>query len=52
MKRDSGTPQDIQKKYPEYDALVEDLIETNEKMIEYKKLMKRIAFGSECNDEH
>ena len=24
----------------------------NEKMIEYKKLMKRIAFGSECNDEH
>ena len=52
LKRDSGTPQDIQKKYPEYDALVEDLIETNEKMIEYKKLMKRIAFGSECNDEH
>lgn len=52
LKRDSGTPQDIQKKYPEYDALVEDLIETNEKMIEYKKLMKRIVFGSECNDEH
>ena len=52
LKRDSGTPQDIQKKSPEYDALVEDLIETNEKMIEYKKLMKRIAFGSECNDEH
>lgn len=52
LKRDSGTPQDIQKKYPEYGALVEDLIETNEKMIEYKKLMKRIAFGSECNDEH
>lgn len=52
LKTDSGTPQDIQKKYPEYDALVEDLIETNEKMIEYKKLMKRIAFGSECNDEH
>ena len=52
LKRDSGTPQDIQKKYPEYGALIEDLIETNEKMIEYKKLMKRIAFGSECNDEH
>lgn len=34
LKRDNGTPQDIQKKYPEYDALVEDLIETNEKMIE------------------
>ena len=52
LKRNSGTPQDIQKKYPEYDALVEDLIETNEKMIEYKKLMKRIAFGSECHDEY
>ena len=52
LKRENGTPQDNQKKYPEYDALVEDLIETNEKMIEYKKLMKRIAFGSECNDEH
>lgn len=52
LKRDSGTPQDIQKKYPEYNALVEDLLETNEKMIEYKKLMKRIAFGSECHDEY
>ena len=36
LKRDSGTPQDIQKKYPEYGALIEDLIETNEKMIEFK----------------
>lgn len=52
LKRGSGTPQDIQKKYPEYNALVEDLLETNEKMIEYKKLMKRIAFGSECHDEY
>lgn len=52
LKRDSGTPQDIQKKYPEYNALVEDLLETNEKMIEYKKLMKRVAFGSECHDEY
>ena len=52
LKRDGGTPQDIQKKYPEYNALVEDLLEINEKMIEYKKLMKRIAFGSECHDEY
>lgn len=52
LKRDGGTPQDIQKKYPEYNALVEDLLETNEKMIEYKKLMKRIAFGSERHDEY
>ena len=36
----------------ELKRLVEDLLETNEKMIEYKKLMKRIAFGSECHDEY
>ncbi len=50
LKRDSeGTPQDIQKRYPEYDILVKELIETNEKMIEYKKLMKKIAFGNDMN---
>lgn len=52
LKNNSGTPQEIQKKYPEYATLIEDLRETNERMIEYKKLMKRIAFGEECNDEH
>lgn len=52
LKNNSGTPQEIQKKYPEYAALQEDLLETNERMIEYKKLMKRIAFGEECNDEY
>lgn len=38
------TPQELQKKYPHYDALVNDLIKTNRRMIEYKKLMKMIAF--------
>lgn len=52
LKNNSGTPQEIQKEYPEYAALIEDLQETNEKMIEYKKLMKRIAFDGECNDEY
>ena len=52
LKNNSGTPQEIQKNYPEYAALQEDLLETNERMIEYKKLMKRIAFGEECNDEY
>lgn len=51
LKNETGTPQDIQKKYPEYDALVDDLLKTNEKIIEYKKLMKCIAFGNENNDE-
>lgn len=39
------TPQEIQKRYPEYEALVEDLVETNKKMIEYKLLMEKIAFN-------
>lgn len=38
------TPQEIQKKYSEYAALVADMLEVNKRMIEYKKLMKRIAF--------
>lgn len=38
------TPQDLQRKYPYYEELVDDLITTNKRMIEYKKLMKKIAF--------
>lgn len=38
------TPQDLQRKYPYYEELVDDLITTNKRMIEYKKLMKEIAF--------
>lgn len=38
------TPQELQRKYPHYDELVNDLINTNMRMIEYKKLMKKIAF--------
>lgn len=51
LKNNSGTPQEIQRKYPEYTALIEDLLATNEKMIEYKKLMKRIAFDGECDNK-
>lgn len=38
------TPQEFQHKYPEYDKLARDIIETNKQLIEYKKLMKEIAF--------
>lgn len=44
---ESRTPQEIQRSYPEYSLLMEDLINTNEKMIEYKELMKKIAFDRE-----
>ena len=37
-------PQELQRKYPHYDELVDDLIKTNMRMIEYKNLMKKIAF--------
>ena len=37
-------PQNIQRSYPEYTFLIEDLLTTNEKMIEYKKIMEKIAF--------
>ena len=30
--------------YPDYEELKKNLIETNTRMIEYKKLMERIAF--------
>lgn len=48
MSKESGkTPQEIQREYPEYSSLINDLISTNEKMIEYKELMKKIAFERE-----
>ena len=39
-----GTPQDIQKCYPDYTELIDDLKKTNQKMINYKDLMYKIAF--------
>lgn len=39
------TPQKLQQRYPLYDELIDDLIVTNKRMIEYKILMKKIAFG-------
>lgn len=46
LEKDDGAPQDIQKKYPDYAALVADLTETNRIMIAYKELMKDIAFDN------
>lgn len=40
------TPQDIQSKYPEYSELVNDLTMTCEGLVEYKKLIKEIAFDN------
>lgn len=45
LENNNGSPQEIQREYPEYDTLIEDLQETNEQMVEYKNLMKMMAFG-------
>lgn len=41
---DELSPQEIQMKYPEYDALIADIEKTNNRMLEYKELMYKIAF--------
>lgn len=43
-KQPDKSPQEIQRAFPDYDLLVEDLIETNNRMIKYSELMKKIAF--------
>jgi len=41
----SLSPQDIQKKYPEYEKLAEEMIEVNRKLIEYRKILRLLAMG-------
>jgi hypothetical protein len=41
----SLSPQEIQKKYPEYENLVKEIIEINQKLIKYKNKLKQIAIG-------
>lgn len=39
------SPQDIQKRYPEYEQLLSDMKETNQHMINFAQKMHEIAFG-------
>jgi len=41
----SLSPQDIQKKYPEYKKLIEETTAINQKLIEYRKVLKKMAMG-------
>ena len=43
-KHPNSSPQEIQRQYSEYNELISDILNTNEKMIFYKKLMHEIAF--------
>ena len=39
------SPQEIQKKYPEYELLVRDILKVNKKMIELNNILCNIAYG-------
>ena len=39
------SPQDIQKKYPEYENLTKEMIEVNHQLIEYRKILRQLAMG-------
>jgi hypothetical protein len=41
----SLSPQEIQKKYPEYENLIKEMIEINQKLIEYRNKLRQIAIG-------
>ena len=44
----SGDPQIIQKKYPEYEKLIEDMKRTNDNLINFASQLHRIAFGKDA----
>jgi hypothetical protein len=39
------SPQEIQKKYPEYENLTKEMIEVNHQLIEYRKILRQLAMG-------
>lgn len=47
-KNNNKTPQQIQQEFPQYDELIKDLLKINKKLIEYRKMMYRLAIGSEA----
>lgn len=44
-KHKDKSPQEIQRMYPEYDALIKDLRKANEDMMKFAELVKKIAFN-------
>lgn len=39
------SPQEIQKKYPEYEKLTKEMIDVNRQLIEYRKILRLLAMG-------
>lgn len=44
---DSASPQELQRQFPEYDSLIEDMKLVNGRLIKYRDTLKRIAFNGE-----
>ena len=42
----SKTPQEIQRTYPQYDALMSELIEVGRGLVEYTRLLQRVGGGA------
>mgnify|MGYP000526232029 CR=1 FL=1 len=45
------SPQQIQKEFPQYEDLVVDLLKINKKLIEYRKMMYRLAVGGKSVEQ-
>ncbi len=46
IKQSAGkSPQEVQRDYPQYRALVDDLIKVNKQLVEYADVIRRIAHG-------
>lgn len=39
------SPQEVQKKYPDYEKLFKEMIDVNHKLIEYRKILRELAIG-------
>lgn len=42
------SPQEIQREFPQYQELVDDLIKVNQQLVEYAEVIRRIAHGSDA----
>ncbi|MCL6506684.1 MAG: hypothetical protein K6T59_06640 [Bryobacteraceae bacterium] len=42
------SPQEIQRDFPQYQELVDDLIKVNKQLVEYAEVIRRIAHGSDA----
>ena len=49
---ENKTPQEIQSMFPEYKELIEDMVSTNLKMIQFKEELYKIAFSCKKGEKH